>query len=71
MGRMEYPAAQTRANSIDLSPLKARGIGVNHLALIINQQAHVNHSVGLPTSRWRYDLRWFHLTGKIPFSLLR
>jgi hypothetical protein len=68
---MECPGPQIFADGLELVTVKARRISVNHLALVIDQQAHANHSVGLPTARWRDDLWWFHLTGKIPFSLLR
>jgi len=75
MGRV--PSAQdgmsSPANSrmrLELSLVHGRGISVDHLALLIHQQAHVNHPSACHHSP-RHHLGRFHLALKVPFRLLR
>ena len=67
----ECPAPQSFACSFELRPAHGRNIPVDHLALVIYQQAHMDYISRMRVLRRSHHLGGFDLAEKVLFCLLR
>ena len=67
----ESPAPQSFAGGFELRPAHGRNITVNHLALIIDQQAYMDDISRVRVLRRTHHLGWFDLAQKVSFCLPR
>ena len=70
MRRAECPASQCFTGGLELRTAHGRNIPVNHLALIIYQQAHMDHLFRRGGLRRSLHLGWFNLAQEVMFCLL-
>ena len=67
----ESPALQGFACGFELRPVRGRNLHVDHLALVINQQAHMDNISRMRVLRRPHHLGWFDLAQKVSFCLPR
>ena len=71
MRRAESPAPQSFAAASNCALSTWRNIAVNHLAMIIYQQAHMDYLFRRRVLRRSHHLGWFDLAQEVMFCLLR
>ena len=67
----ESPAPQSFACGFELRLARGRNLHVDHLALVIYQQAHMDYISRMRVLRLSHHLGWFDLAQKVSFCLPR